>query len=486
MTAFGTANAQVTFTVTNLNDSGTGSLREAIRLSNNTDAADTIEFSIFGTIELESQLPNVRQDLTIDGEGQITLDAGNGVDGLFATGDGYRIFDIDDRSSFSVTPHVVTLIGLTLTGGDTPRNSGSSQQPGGAIRNRERLTLINVRVIANAAGDGGITFSEGGDGGGIFNLAGILTLIDCTVSENKSGDGGSSSGSSDSRGGEGGGIDGTSPGSMTLIRTTVSNNIAGAGGTFNGSPDSGGLGGGISNSATLTMDSCTVSGNMTMGQRGGGIHTANFFDSQTVTITNCTVTGNVATGEGEFGIGGGISTRNDFIRITNSIIAGNSAESGSPDIEAPGYEAVFCLIEETDRTFNPVFGNIVGVSPNLGPLADNGGLTQTHALLDGSPAIDAGDSGVSFDADEFDQRGAPFARVVDGGSGLRIDMGAFELSDDFAVGDVNCDGSIDFDDIGPFITVLASDGFNAKADINGDNAVDFDDIGPFIQLLAAP
>ena len=455
-------------------------------MSNNTAAADTIEFSIFGTIELESQLPNVTQDLTIDGEGQIILDAGNGVDGLFATGDGYRIFDIDDRSSFSVTPHDVTLIGLTLTGGDTRRNSGSSQQPGGAIRNRERLTLDNVRVIANAAGDGGITFSEGGDGGGIFNLAGILTLIDCTVSGNKSGDGGSSSGSSDSRGGEGGGIDGTSPGFMTLIRTTVSNNIAGAGGTFNGRPDSGGLGGGISNSATLTMDSCTVSGNMTMGQRGGGIHTANFFDSQTVTITNCTVTGNVATGEGEFGIGGGISTRNDFIQINNSIIAGNSAESGSPDIEAPGFEAVFCLIEETDRTFNPVFGNIVGVSPNLGPLADNGGLTQTHALLDGSPAIDAGDSNVSFDADEFDQRGAPFARVVDGGGGLRIDMGAYELSPtDFELGDVNCDGSVNFLDISPFIALLATSEFNAKADINGDGDVNFLDISPFVALLAS-
>ena len=125
------------------------------------------------------------------------------------------------------------------------------------------------------------------------------------------------------------------------------------------------------------------------------------------------------------------------------------------------------------------------MSPNLGPLANNGGLTETHALLPGSPAIDAGDPGVAFDALEFDQRGDPFARVVDGGNGLRIDIGAFELSDDFAVGDVSCNGTIDFDDIGPFIMALVSDDFNAKADINGDNTVDFDDIGPFIQLLAA-
>ena len=74
-------------------------------------------------------------------------------------------------------------------------------------------------------------------------------------------------------------------------------------------------------------------------------------------------------------------------------------------------------------------GNLVGVSPNLGPLADNGGLTQTHALLDGSPAIDAGDPGIGFDASEFDQRDAPSARVVDGEvNGLRIDIGAYEFN----------------------------------------------------------
>ena len=75
-------------------------------------------------------------------------------------------------------------------------------------------------------------------------------------------------------------------------------------------------------------------------------------------------------------------------------------------------------------------GNIEGVSPNLGPLDRNiGGLTRTHALLDNSPAIDAGDPSITFNANEFDQRGAPFVRVFDDlgtASGNGIDIGAFE------------------------------------------------------------
>jgi len=69
-------------------------------------------------------------------------------------------------------------------------------------------------------------------------------------------------------------------------------------------------------------------------------------------------------------------------------------------------------------------GNLIGASPLLGPLADNGGPTQTHALLPGSPAIDAGPVPLpAFPGDEFDQRGAGFARIVAG----VVDIGAYEV-----------------------------------------------------------
>ena len=67
------------------------------------------------------------------------------------------------------------------------------------------------------------------------------------------------------------------------------------------------------------------------------------------------------------------------------------------------------------------------IDPLLGPLGSSIGATPTHALLAGSPAIDAGDPSIVFNPAEFDQRGAPFVRVFDGGvAGQRIDIGATE------------------------------------------------------------
>ncbi len=116
--------------------------------------------------------------------------------------------------------------------------------------------------------------------------------------------------------------------------------------------------------------------------------------------------------------------------ITNSIVAGNTAGGGMSDID-PGTGAItvdYSLIGDTSGsgiTGGTGTGNILDVDPMLGPLAGNGGPTQTHTLLSGSPAIDMGDPAILFNPAEFDQRGSPFARVVDGG-GLRIDMGAYE------------------------------------------------------------
>ena len=112
-------------------------------------------------------------------------------------------------------------------------------------------------------------------------------------------------------------------------------------------------------------------------------------------------------------------------------------------------------------------------------------------MLSGSPAIDAGNNALAVDADDnpllTDQRGVGFERIQDGGSGTAtVDIGAFEVkfADSFLLGDVNQDGEVDFDDISPFITILASGTFLDQADTNQDGMVDFDDISPFITLLA--
>ena len=125
--------------------------------------------------------------------------------------------------------------------------------------------------------------------------------------------------------------------------------------------------------------------------------------------------------------------------------------------------------------------NILDQAALLGPLADNGGPTQTHALLEGSPAIDAGNNALAVDENGIplttDQRGE--ARIQSG----TVDIGAVEFGDSFLLGDVNRDGVVNFLDIVPFINLITTDTFLDEADVNGSGAVDFLDIVPFIAIL---
>ena len=104
----------------------------------------------------------------------------------------------------------------------------------------------------------------------------------------------------------------------------------------------------------------------------------------------------------------------------------------------------------------------------LGPLANNGGPTKTHALLPGSPAIDAGDpaavAGVNG-VPEFDQRGVPWSRVVGG----RIDMGAIESQANPLAGDYNFNGVVDAADYSVWMDTLGST-IDLRADGRAENA----------------
>ncbi len=319
-------------TVDNLNNSGAGSLREAIGLANTDTVADEITFSVNGTIDLASQLPTISQPLTITGPGQslLTLDAGDGADNLPATGDGYRIFFVDNFTAVID----VEISGLTLTGGDTGTDTTSTNL-GGAIRNRENLTITSSTIARNAAPRGG----------GIENNSdGTLTIIDSTIEENQA---------IAELGGFGGGI--YSFGNTTIKSSTLSGNTAT------------GRGGGVYSSLnpTISVTNSTLSGN-TAGTLGGGIAVVG-----TLNLANSTVTGNEAVQSG-----GGISAFGGSFTVnaTSSIVAGNTAGIGN----------------NVAGTLNTNTQNLIDVDPLLGPLADNGGSTRTHALLPGSPALDAG------------------------------------------------------------------------------------------------
>jgi hypothetical protein len=251
-------------------------------------------------------------------------------------------------------------------------------------------------------------------GGGIYNdglLAGVLTVMNSRVSNN-------------TMGAHGGGI--LNRGSATVINSTISGNVTGVNG----------FGAGIFNlgasdfTARLTAINATISGNRS-GAAGGGIYN---HGAATVHLNNVTVTDNTA-GVNAVKGGGGINNGSDgaFV-LQNTLIAGNqdlglspardcSAGGSSDPVTSQGYNLIQDL---TSCSVNgDTTGNITGVDPRLGPLADNGGSTKTHALLTDSPAIDAGrlapvPGGGGPACAATDQQG--FVRPL----GAACDIGAYE------------------------------------------------------------
>jgi hypothetical protein len=214
--------------------------------------------------------------------------------------------------------------------------------------------------------------------------------------------------------------------SLTLTNSTISGNTASGSST----------GGGIGNTGgTVTITNSTISGNTVSGSFscGGGI----LNNSGTITITNSTISGNSAPGSFS---GGGINN-GGTVRARNTIIALNTSPTG-PDVNGALTSENFNLIgNNSGATITPAqFSDQIGtagspINPMLGPLQNNGGPTLTRALLTGSPAIDKGHSSGST----TDQRGFP--RTFDdpaipnaiGGDGDGTDIGATELFAPFAV-----------------------------------------------------
>jgi len=237
---------------------------------------------------------------------------------------------------------------------------------------------------------------------------------------------------------------------------------------------------------TVRITGSTFSQNSSVG--GGGAILNDEFSGM-VNVTNSTISGNTGSRAG-----GGIRSESGTVMVNNSTLAENRyMYFGGTSIE----DAIFSLatldIQNTItsgsvRSFGvgTVSGNfnlftaddnfgIVGTSnqfstdPLLAPLADNGGPTQTHSPLPGSPAIDMGDPSIAFSPTEFDQRGAPFERV----SGGQIDMGAFESQPIVISANFDNDGEVDGREF-----LAWQRGFGTsnaeKADGDADNDTDVD------------
>jgi hypothetical protein len=236
-------------------------------------------------------------------------------------------------------------------------------------------------------------------GGGIYNCFGTLTVTDSIIIGNKIQGG-------DGNFGYGGGIYNCPDSTLTLINTTVSDNSAE-------------IGGAICNGGSLTIIDSTFSGNVAHQRRGGAIASYGFLNiinstfegnssgpggsagailngglfqsSGTLLINNATISGNTAEeGAGIFNVDG------SMVFIQNSIVAGNTGGNCHGSITSLGYN----LSSDNSCSFDAA-GDLDDTDPLLGPLQNNGGPTDTMALLQGSPAIDGAT-----------QRAAETARMV--------------------------------------------------------------------------
>jgi len=270
------------------------------------------------------------------------------------------------------------------------------------------------------------------DGGGIYNCIGATTIIDSVISGNKIHHGNGSFG-------YGAGIYNCPNGILTLINTTVSGNSAEIGGaicnggtltiinsTFSGNLARQRRGGAIANYGTLSITNSTFSGNSS-GSSGiaGGILNGGLFQSAgTLLINNSTFSGNT----GVAGGGSIYNIRGSKAVIQNSIIANNTGVNcaGTGSVTSGGYN----LSSDSSCNFNGT-GDLNSTDPQLSPLQNNGGPTQTMALLPGSPAIDSGNPAGCTDSNgnllKTDQRGQARPDGEDSGG---CDRGAYERQKD--------------------------------------------------------
>lgn len=465
-----------TFTVTNTENAGTGSFRQAVNDATAAGGNNTIVFSFPGA---GPQIIGLQSRLVLNSDLSILNDRIGDVPVTIKMAPPPPPYTFD--ATLQVRPgRQVVIAGVTISDGIESglHNEGeltlrhcilrdNEGYQGGAIRNTGILTMSDCTLSDNSGGTGGGLLNDGGratllncvirgnragQGGGILNdgsrIWAELNLINCVVTDNWT---------DDSMGIGGGGIANFGPyggASLTLVNCTFNNHRA------NSDEFGGGalLNFGLSGQATLVARNCTFTNNQA---KGGGA----FYDYGSVlssaTFDNCTFSGNAAI-TNSFGGGGAVLANyqytsgvqallrlnnctfsNNFagatdgtpynggaiacggqgpkVEVSNSLFrrgnSGRNLASGGPTLISLGHN-----LSDDDASGDGGVGpggllngpgDIRNTDPLLGSLTDNGGPTQTHSLLPGSVAIGSGDD---TKAPHRDQRGCVRSGVSDIGA----------------------------------------------------------------------
>ncbi len=423
----------------------------------NVSVTGTISMSMVGSSEYGPSALLISRTTTLNGNGVI-LERNSGVTRL-------RLFYITPTGNLTLN-NVTLQNGKALggNGGTGGRAGGGAAGLGGAIFNEGTLNISRSTLTANTAqggnggsgsgsqgsGGGGMA-ADGGAGGGTdgANGGGPNGGLGSTVSGTVGGSGGTGGGGGGGKGSNGG------AGGFGGGGGSSGNTGFGGNGGFGGGGGSGSSAGGSQNKGGFGAND---GGGNTQGGGGAGFGGAVFNNYQgIVTITNSTLSGNIVTGgtgglnqtmggSVAFALGSGLFNRNGTVTIVSSTFNDSVYNLGASNTDTSGgtsRSGASMMIDSTIiTTCNNDNGTVTGPlanknliqnnsgcgtpaltsNPLLAPLGNYGGSTQTHALLGGSPAIDAGDNSVTGAPYNLTTDQTGFARQVNG----TVDIGAYE------------------------------------------------------------
>ena len=402
--------ANAAITVSNTNDHGPGSLRQAI-----ADAAPAASIVVpAGIYKLTTGELQIAKSLTITGSGA----AGT----IIQAGGQSRVFDTSGPASD------ITIAGVTISDGETHPAPGAQLAQGGGVINGDATLTLAHDVIKDsiADADGAGTAGAGGtaEGGGVYSaLEGTLHLLDTELRSNSAsavgtpghgggnadGGGAKIAGSftivgttvednrADARGGQGpsnakqsggfsfgGGLDAEPPGTGSqLSSSTLDDNVADASPGPGGADGLGGGGGAFleSDDGPLPATDVTITGNIarapTGSSEGGAIYFAGA--GQVLTLTNSTLSANSTTGQG-----GNVYDDNGTIAMQNTIVSAGVASPGFENCASPAVSLGHNLDSHDQCGFHAA-GDLINKDPVLGPLQNNGGPVADDGAAAGQP-----------------------------------------------------------------------------------------------------